>query len=269
MIRGTSAFFAGLLALAFITLGAAGCTTLSGTQLQGLPSATAPAASPTPTILWFPPSITPSPQFFPTRAPTPEQKPGVGALLLGDDFSSASEWNTSISDQASITVSDSQLTIAVQPGLYAFSLRHTVTFANFYAELTARPSLCRDTDDYGLLFRAPNNVASYRFSLACNGTAGVERVSIGSPRILQAPIPSGDVPPGAPGEVRLGVWAVGSEFHFFLNGHYQFSVDDRNYPSGAIGVFAHAAGATPVTVTFSDLAVYEVNYVPPTVTPRP
>ena len=115
-------------------------------------------------------------------------------------------------------------------------------------------------DEYGLLFRAPNNVAYYRFVLSCNGTAQVDRWSVKTPHLLQPAAPSADVPPGAPGEVRLGVWAVGSEFHFFLNDHYQFSVTDKNYRAGGIGVFAPSTGATPVTVTFSDLEVYDVTY---------
>ena len=77
------------------------------------------------------------------------------------------------------------------------------------------------------------------------------------------------MPPGAPGEVRLGVWAVDSELRFFLNGRYQFTVIDNSYPSGAIGVFAQAAGDTPVTVTFSDLVISEVTYIPATRTPLP
>ena len=67
----------------------------------------------------------------------------------------------------------------------------------------------------------------------------------------------------------MGVWAVGSDLRFFLNGRYQFSVNDKNYLSGTIGVFAHSVADTPIAVTFSDLMVYDVSYSPPTKTPRP
>lgn len=197
-------------------------------------------------------------------------KPGVGEALLTDDFSSAAAWNTGVSDQAAVAVSGNRLTIAVQPGAAPVaSIRNTSSFGDVYVEITARPSLCRDGDDYGLLFRAPNSVAYYRFVVACNGTAAADRVSLGTPHLLHAPTPSGDVPVGAPGEVRLGVWAVGSEFRFFLNGRYQFQANDRNYRSGSIGVFAYAAGDTPATVTFSDLAVFAVTYSGPPGAPTP
>ena len=247
----------------------AGCTTFADSQIQkAQPAATTPAP-PSPTIIWFPPTATFTPQLIPTKAPTPEQKPGVGAVLLTDNFSSPESWNTAVSDQATVDVSRDQLTIAVQPGFSDASLRKDTTFGNFYAEITARLSLCKAQDSYGFLLRAPNNVAYYSFTLACDGTARAERVSVGTPHELQPPIPSGDVPPGAPGEVRMGVWAVGSEMRFFLNDRYQFSVTDKNYPSGAIGVFARSAEDTPLTVLFSDLVVYDVNYSPPTRTPSP
>lgn len=247
----------------------AACSSFADGPIQeiSLPSSTPPP--PSPTVIWFPPSTTPTPQHFPTQAPTPERKPGVGGTILSDDFSSPGPWNPAVSDQAGVNIEGNQLTIAAGAGQYAYRVRQGSVFTDFYAEITARPSLCRGADTYGLLFRAPNNVAYYEFALACNGTASVERLSVGVPRELQVPTPSADVPPGAPGEVRIGVWASGSDLRFFLNGRYQFSVDDRNYPSGAVGVFASSAGNTPVTVTFSDLVVRAVDYAPPTPTPLP
>ncbi len=245
------------------------CTTLANSQVQDFVPATLTSPPPTPTIVWFPASATPSPQIPATKQPTPEQKPGVGSIVLSDNFSSASDWNTAASDQATVAVSNHQLTVAVQPGILGLSMLQGSIFDNFYAEITAHPSLCRAGDEYGLLFRAPNNVAYYRFALSCDGTALVDRWSVRTAHPLHSATPSADAPPGAPGEVRLGVWAVGSEFHFFLNDRYQFTVTDKNYRLGAIGVFAVSNGATPVTVAFSDLAVYDVTYSLPTATPMP
>jgi len=224
--------------------------------------------SPSATILWFPPSATPTPLFIPTRAPTPERRPGVGEVLLRDNFSSAELWNTVASPQATVEVSHGHLTIAVGPGAGTFSLRQGEVFTDFYAEVTAHLNLCRGEDDYGLLVRA-SAVSAYRFALSCNGTTRAERVSVRTRLPLHPPVLSADAPPGAPAEVRLGVWAVGAELRFFLNGRYQFSLHDKSYPSGTLGVFARALGKTPVTVTFSDLVVYAVNYSPPLPTQSP
>jgi hypothetical protein len=62
---------------------------------------------------------------------------------------------------------------------------------------------------------------------------------------------------------------VGNEMRLFLNGRYQFTVVDPSFPTGALGVFVRSTAETPVTVTFSDLTVYEVNYTLPTKTPIP
>ena len=131
-----------------------------------------------------------------------------------------------------------------------------------------RSHLCRGDDRNGLLVRA-NAVAYYRFSLTCNGTVFAERISVGKRELLQTPLPSGDVPPGAPGEVRIGIWAAGPELRLFLNGRYQFGISNTAYPSGTIGVFVNSTSDTPAIVSFSRLILQEVDYSPSIVTPKP
>lgn len=223
---------------------------------------------PSPTFAWFPASATPTPQVFITQAATPERRPGLGDVFLTDKISEPSLWDTAASDEASAEIARNRLNLAVQSQVYMTSLRHDLILNNFYAEITAHPGLCRAEDTYGFLVRA-NAVAYYRFSLSCHGMAGVERVSGPKRQVLQSLTPSADVPPGAPGEVRIGVWAVGTEMRLFLNGHYQFSVTDANYATGTVGVFVKSAGSTAAAVSFSDLSVQEVTYRPPTRTPQP
>ena len=217
---------------------------------------------PTSTYAWFPASVTPSPRAFTTQAPTPEMRPGLGIITLTDNFTKASLWDVAVSDQASAAIDDNRLNLSAQSGIYIISLRHDLTASDYYAEITARPNLCRNEDSYGILVRA-NAVAYYRFALYCNGTVLAERISVGTRELLQPAIPSGDVPPGAPGEVRIGVWAVGTEMRLFLNGRYHFSINHPNYPSGTSGVFVNSAGKIPVSVSFSELTIQEINYTPP------
>jgi hypothetical protein len=108
----------------------------------------------------------------------------------------------------------------------------------------------------------------YRFVLACNGQIRAERITGGTKLPIHEPVLSGDAP-GAPGEVRIGIWAVGNDMRLFLNGRYQLSVSDPSFKTGALGTYVRSTGDTPVTVIFSDLTVYEVNYIPPTKTPIP
>ena len=256
-----------------LSLCLAACTVLDlPGGLDPAPTATPTAALPEPTstatIDWFPVTATPTFPPFATQTATPEMRPGLGQTTLSDSFTSEADWDTGLSDDGRSSVDRNRLTLAVQPEVYMLSLRHGPVLSDFYAEITARLNLCQGGDDYGLLVRA-NAVAYYRFSLTCNGTVRADRISVRMRQSLQEEVLSGDAPRGSPGEVRIGLWAVGNEMRLFLNGRYQFTVRNPNYPSGTIGVFARAAGDTPVTVSFSDLVIQEVEYVPPPPTPTP
>ncbi|WKZ37706.1 MAG: hypothetical protein QY332_07145 [Anaerolineales bacterium] len=244
------------------------CSTMDAWLFTPTPVTPTETPPPTATINWFPATATSTLQTFPTKAPTAEMRPGLGNILLSDDFSDPSLWDTAVSNQASAGVDNNRLTLAVQSGVYMLSLRQDLALNNFYAEITARPSLCRSDDNYGVLIRA-TTATYYRFALACNGTVRAERISSGNRVPLQQPLQSGDVPPGAPGEVRIGIWAVGREMRLFLNGRFQFSVSDPTFRSGTIGVFVRSAGDTAAVVSFSDLSIQGIDYIPPTNTPVP
>jgi len=195
-------------------------------------------------------------------------RPGLDSVILTDNFSDSSLWDIAASDEASAAVENNRLTLAAQSGVYMPSFRHGDVLDDFYAEITARANLCRASDDYGILVRA-SSATYYRFALSCNGTVRADRMSSGTKLNLQSPLASGDVPPGAPGEVRIGVWAVGREMRLFLNGRYQFTITEPSYPRGTIGVFVNSAGDTATVVSFSNLVVRSVNYALPTKTPLP
>lgn len=267
----TRRFLASLLLLAAL----AACSVLDlnmgfSPALTDTPTATLPAPTGTPTIDWFPATATNTSPPYATQTATPEMRPGLGQTTLSDSFTDEEDWNIAFSDDGRSSIDRGRLTLAVQPEVYMLSLRRGPLLGDFYAEITASLNLCRGSDDYGLLVRA-NAVAYYRFSLSCNGTVRADRISVGMRQSLQEEVPSGDAPRGSPGEVRIGLWAVGSEMRLFLNGRYQFTVRNPNYRTGTIGVFARSAGDTPVTVSFSDLVVQEVEYVPPPTesTPQP
>ena len=222
----------------------------------------------TPTIVWFPASATPTKYVFPTATATPNLKPEVGSLTLTDTFSDAKQWDTAVSDQGSAAISRNRLSLAIDPGVYLTSFRHDLLLGNFYLEITARPSLCRGADNYGIIVRRVGG-SYYRFVLSCTSEVWVERVNGGIRLPLTDPLPSGDAPHGAPGEVRIGLWAVGPDLRLFLNDRFQFGIVDKSFPSGGFGVFVRSQGSEPVSVIFSDLTLYNVDYVPATRTPSP
>jgi hypothetical protein len=224
-------------------------------------------AVPTQTIVWFPPSATATLLAVPTYTGTPDMSPGIGEVTLSDHFTNRTLWDTAVSDQGSAAINNKRLSLVVQPGIYLTSMRHDLSLGDFYAEITAQPSLCRGDDNYGILVRS-TGASFYRFILSCDGQISAERISNSVKLQIQAPVASGDAP-RPPGEVRIGLWAVGGEMRLFLNGRFQFSILEKTFPRGAFGVFARSAGEDLVSVTFADFEVYEVDDVLPTATPLP
>jgi hypothetical protein len=187
-------------------------------------------------------------------------RPKIGKILLEDDFSIQNSWTLMRSQMGSVALGKDELTIAIgEFNAYLFAVREEPAFTDFYLEITAAPNLCRDLDEYGVLFRVSPTEDYYRFSLSCNGQVRLDRVSGGQASSPQPWIPSGSVPPGAPSSSRLGISVVGAEMRFFINGDYQFSVNDPLLATGAVGVFTRSTNAMAVTVNFSDLIIYEVR----------
>ena len=238
----------------------------SGQIPTPLPTST-PSTTPTvtATVQWFPATNTPTSLPVSSSVPTENMLPGIGDRLFADTFDQPDLWNTAISSVASAAVTGNRLLLSISGrGLPPIiSLRSEPLLADFYAEATVNVDLCGSLDKYGLVFRASSVEDYYRFALNCNGQMRLERILSGLATPLGSWLSSGDVPTGAPATVKIGVWAVGNEMRFFLNDRFQFTVIDRFLSAGSLGFFAYASGTTPVTVAFTDLAVYSVFYVSP------
>lgn len=235
------------------------CSSLDNLMATSTPVILTETPLPTSTRVWFPPSATSTLGVDSINStPTAEMILQLGSIILEDDFSNESLWDIASSDQATSAINNNRLILSAQSGVYMMSLRHEIILSDYYVEITAQPSLCKGEDNYGLLIRA-SSATYFRFVLACDGTVRAERYSSGNRLVIQKPEASGDVPRGAPGEVRIGVWAYGKEMRLFLNDRFQFSIIDPTFPSGTIGVFVRSAGETPVIVSFKDLVVNEIK----------
>lgn len=249
-----------------------GCTEA---RQEPLPTDTpSPTPPPTATIDWFPATTTPTRAPTLIIQPTPEQRPAIGEIKLSDDFSKSGVWQVIENSQSSAIYGNNDLTIAIsKPGAYLASMNKEIMLTDFYLEITMKPSLCRGDDAYGLLFRAASSLDNYRLLVNCSGNVRLERMIAGKPVPLRDWEPSGQVPPGSPLEIRVGVWTVRNELRFFINDFYQFSARDPVHTAGGIGVFARSGGQNALTVSFSDLEIRNIEqeqvptFAPPT--PRP
>ena len=225
-------------------------------------STTAPTLSPTATItiMWFPPTPTFTPFALNPIQPTPDMRPALADLLLADSFLGPQVWPLARTKAGSAAYGSGEFTlVASAPDMIISSLRPEPVLSDYYLEIDAFPSLCREQDAYGLILRAQSLADHYRLLFTCSGQMRVDRIKDGKATPLQTWQDSGMLTTGALVKTRLGVWALGSEMRFFVNDIYQFSVRDPLWTSGKIGLLARAAGSTPLTVSFSNLIIRRID----------
>ncbi len=266
-MRRLSAILIFLAGLALLSLPA--CQVLLATP-QIYPSETPTVTvTPTVTIQWFPSTATPTPApLRPQLAPTPDQRPALGEVLLRDTFTESSYWQTFDTNSGTIRVSKGQLTLSL-PELSAnlVSLRRAPLPEDFFIEITSSTSLCRGKDAYGLIFRSDGGVGQYRLLVSCDGFLRLERWRAAEAAVIQDWLPSGQIPNAGPQVLRLGVWMVGSEMRIFVNDVFQFAARDPLLNGSQLGVCLRSTGANATTVNFSDLVVRGIRGYVPTLIP--
>jgi len=241
----------------------------SGTPTQTL------VPSVTPTIDWFP--ATPTVSIQSTRTPGPQEDllPGVGSLIYSDIFEEPELWQYDQTKNGNIVVGEGELTLAVlAPNAVLQTFRRDPVLTDFFAEVTVTANLCQGEDLIGLLFRT-NGTDSYRYLIDCSGRTSAQVVINGAPTFMQDWAVSGELLPGLPSPVKLGVWASKNTLRFFINDRLQFEVSRGVYLNGGLGFYARTASDSTLSVSFSDLSVYEVSAsatqpaLPLTSTPTP
>jgi hypothetical protein len=257
--KSYSSIMKNILLVIFLILFFAACSASPSPAVLSTETSTPSPAIATSTVVWFPPTPTHTP--FPTQVitPTADMRPQLGEIIFEDDFSDPQKWSLSQTDLGSAAMAMNELTIAIgETNMTLSSIREQPVLSDFYLEVTASPSICRNLDEYGVLLRVTSADDFYRFSLSCNGQVRLDRLIGGQASSPQPWLLSGAVPPGAPSSSLLGISAVGPNMDFFVNGQFQFSVKDPLLSSGGIGLFARSANKMAVTVNFSDLVVYNI-----------
>jgi len=252
----------GAVGLFLMILGVAACLPVEAlpTAVPTVETVITETPFPSATIIWFPPTPTFTP--FPTHEiiPTQDYRPGVGGIVLEDNFDDPESWETSHTAVGSVAFGQQELTLAVASARGSLlSLRRSPQLSNFYLEIEALPSLCRTGDSYGLLLRTSSAIDYYRLMVNCDGQVRMERLKNGQVVLLQDWVTSGQIFPGGMMRLRLGVWAYKEELRVFVNDEYHFTVRDPVWASGQVGVFARSAGETPLTVNFSHLVVRSLD----------
>ncbi len=243
-----------------ITLLVSGCSELSAPPTATNTLAPQTIETATATTNWFPTTPTSTSTLVPTLAPTADMKPELGAVFYEDDFSNHALWNVSTTADGSIAYGVKEITLAISKAKITLtSQAKEVSVDDFYLEITAYPSLCNVDDVYGILFRYNTRYDYYRLLISCAGKMRLERVRQATTTVLQDWILSGQIPPGAPMIVRLGIWAKGDQIRVFTNDIFQFGVTDETFSSGGIAIYAQSSSNNALTVNYRDLVIRNVG----------
>lgn len=226
-----------------------------------------PPPTPTFAIPTAPPTSTASPA--PSPSPTPDLLFDVGPYLYSDAFDQNRGWAVGEDTLGGTSFADGRLVLSVRnPKTYRYALSPSAQLDDFYAEVLVRPLICEEDDEFGLMFRFDPDGNHFRFSLACSGTVRIVRLLGGQSFNMIPPTETYEVLPGPLVENRLGVLALGADFHFFINGVEVLSMRNAQIARGKLGLFVHAESSGQTTVAFDDLSARAVQTdSTPTVTP--
>ena len=226
------------------------------------PSATlAPSETPVPTatIDWFPATAT-KPEPTPTAQPNQDipENAERGDIIIEDDFSDETFWETKNNPGFKISYEPNALSVVITGvKTEAVSLSEHILPQDFYLTFTIETSMCSDNDQYGIIFWRNSSSGTFRFWANCQGQLMVDRVlPDGTSRLVNWQ-GARKLAPGAPARNVYGILAKEGNVDFYVNDTYQFSYKTRPNLSGGLGIIAHTAGSSDLSIRFSDLIISE------------
>lgn len=254
---------AGILILSASSL-TSGCDLLPPTATRSPTETPTQTQTPTPTIDWFP--STPTSTLLPAASITPQptladQYEGVTDLRTEDDFTDDRMWTAPQTESGNAAFGNENLTLAVaKPDSSLYSYSQYSLSSNFYLEITIQTSLCQASDQFGIIFWRQAQNDYYKLSFDCNGQYRLELVQSGQSIVLRNWESAVGMQPGHPATNCIGLWVRQGQFRLYINDTFQFEESIASGRSGDLGVFARTVSGEAMTVRFSDLKIYKVEY---------
>jgi hypothetical protein len=228
----------------------------SCTIVQTVSTPTAPPKPPTHTPTFVFPSMVPSTTYTPEQNPTTTPSPlnGLGEALYQDDFDLNSGWEIGASEIGGASLINGRLSLAIRrPNAFLFVRSPAPRVTDFFLEAILRSELCTDGDEFGVAFRINDQAEHYRFGLTCDGNARVSRVLAEGEIALVPLTQTYVVVPGLMVDNRIGVWASGNTFRFFINEAEVFSARDNALRSGDTGLYVRSRRGGQTSVSFDSI----------------
>lgn len=241
-------------ALIFITaLALSGCLRV-GPPLTPTPTQVTPTSTPTFIIPTLIPTATFTPE--PEPSPTPDLLAGLADLIFEDTFDRNLGWDIGQSEIGGASLVEGRLSLAVRRSNSFYFIRSpSPTMTDFFLEVTVRSEVCSDGDEFGVMFRYRAMGEHYRFAVTCDGNARVTRMLEEGEIVLIPLTQTYALFPDLLVDNRIGIWASGNRFRFFINDLEVFSARDQVLPSGQVAFFVRSRQSVQTTVSFDDLTV--------------
>ncbi len=242
----------------------------SGTSTQPEPGtgnvATAtlsPTLSSTPIITATPsPTHTITPTLLPSATPSPltgDPRQELGKPDWQDRFATKKNWTLYNDEHVSREIKRNSLHMtALLADKWDSWMISVPVLRDYYLEAIALPGECSGLDRYGLFSRAPDPNQGYLFGFSCDGKYSLRKWDGEQFTTLVDWTPSSAILPGPDQTNRLGFKAQGDQISLFANGILLTEIVDDSYDHGAFGLFVGAVTTPGFTVSFSEVAYWEL-----------
>jgi hypothetical protein len=191
---------------------------------------------------------------------TPTTQPSDPVTWLGtptwrDTFSGTNNFYTMSDENITFSyASDAfSMTATNVNGWHSWSLGNR-RIGNFYLEATFKVAGCSGSDQYGLVFRAPNTSEGYFYGISCEGKFVLIRWD--SMDQLIAWKPAVPLRAGPNQTNRVGVMARGTELTLYINGEEIQKITNERYNEGLFGFYIASNNTYNFNVLVDEVAFW-------------
>lgn len=190
--------------------------------------------------------------------PSPTPRPEAN-LPWYDDFSNpAGGWHTEVGTGAEVGYQEGVIRVFIEGtnlSAWAFGGHE---FSDFHLAIDATQVAGPDDNEYGVQVRIRDSDHFYRFSISGDGYYQVTKHTKGErPELMTAEWGGSDAINKGAATNHLEVVCQGPTMIFFVNGQQLAQVEDADYASGDVGLYAGAFFETGVEIHFDNLSITE------------
>lgn len=185
----------------------------------------------------------------------------LGDADWSDDMSVAGNWPTTTNDFNLAAFDNETLMITALSESFGWRIASTDAFADAYIEASIKVEDCSGKDDYGIIFRVPENSGynrGYLYGITCDGyyvlrswdgMTGEKGVLTTLKKYSESSL----INAGKLETNRLGIMAVGNRLILFVNGVEIDEISDDTFSDGNFGIYINRNETENLTIYVDDV----------------